>query len=124
MLPPLAEERFTPLHWHRCRRQGIIFELAYKLEYDMKDFVKIYMLSKFVRFELDRWSSPYQDVEPIVCLRQVLAEKEPKHVKQKENQSLYWHLGYTYRYICFRQGYPSALLYRILRKTKTGENFY
>lgn len=41
MLPPLAEERFTPLHWHRCRRQGIIFELAYKLGYDMEDFIKM-----------------------------------------------------------------------------------
>jgi len=98
-----------PIEYDICQTQGMIYEYAWSLFYDMKSFSEGYMRSDFCRREMDSRYSVFQLQDPEECFdfldKDVLQDK-PVLSGRIDKNTAYW-IGFTYRQLHFETGMKS-----------------
>lgn len=104
--------------------QSQLFMLASQNNYDILDFIHVFMNSNLAK-ELDKEYSPYQQWSAIQWLEEII-DKYPKLIKRKNNynlEAIKW-LGYFYRTWHFITGEPSFKIIRYMPALRGLQNYY
>ena len=94
-----------------CETQGLIYKEIASKKYDVEEFSKRYLTSKFCRRSMDTIYSRFQVASELECLDFIYPEiqMEPREEISEDPYVAYW-IGFTYRYLYIEYEIPSAEL--------------